>query len=111
MPKKERRMALFSSLSAKAKDKSIFALEGLDLKAPKTKVFSELLSKLPETNKILFVLPGKNLLFEKSNSNIPGVHNILVHYLNPYDVLHVDKVCFLTDAFKKLEEVFLSDSK
>lgn len=111
MPKKERRMALFSSLSVKAKEKDVFALEGINLTEPKTKVFAELLKKLPEAKKMLFVLPGKNLVFEKSSSNVPGVKNILVSYLNPYDVLHAEKICFLTDSFKKLEEVFLSESK
>lgn len=111
MPKKERRMALFSSLSAKKNEKDIFAFEGLDFAKPKTKDFVALLKKFPEAKKVLFVLPEKDRVFEKSCSNIPGVSHILVHYLNPYDVLKAEKICFLTDSFKKLEEVFLSETQ
>lgn len=111
MPRKERRRALFSSLSAKASNKEIFALEGINFSEPKTKDFVKILKKLPEAKKILFVLPASDFVFEKSSANIPGVKHILVNYLNPYDVLHAEKICFLTESLPKLEEVFLSDSK
>jgi large subunit ribosomal protein L4 len=111
MPKKERRAALFSSLSAQAKDKNIFALEGFAEKAPKTKKFAELLSKLPESKNYLFVLAERNEVFEKSAANMPNVKVIFASYLNPYDVLHSHKVCFVADGMKKLEETFLSEQK
>lgn len=108
MPKKERRAALFSSLSARAKDENVIALESFSAKAPKTKDFMALITKLPEAKKYLFVLPEKNEVFEKSCRNIPGVKTILANYLNPYDVLLADKVCFLTAALSKVEETFLN---
>lgn len=111
MPKKERRAALFSSLSAQAKEKNILALEGLDTKEPKTKVFTELLAKLPEAKKYLFVLAEKNEVFEKSVANIPNVQTILASYLNPYDVLHANKICFVADGMKKMETTFTTDKK
>jgi large subunit ribosomal protein L4 len=111
MPKKERRAALFSSLSAQAKDKNVFALEGFAEKAPKTKKFAELLAKLPESKNYLFVLAGRNEIFEKSAANMPNVKVIFASYLNPYDVLHAHKVCFVADGIQKLEETFLSEQK
>lgn len=108
MPKKERRAALFSSLSARAKEKSIFALEKFAEDAPKTKKFVELLRKLPEAKKYLFVLSEKNRVIEKSSANIPNVETVLASYLNPYDILRADKICFLSEALPKLEETFLS---
>jgi large subunit ribosomal protein L4 len=111
MPKKERRAALFSSLSAQAKDKNILALEGFVEKAPKTKKFVELLSKLPESKNYLFVLAARNEVFEKSAANVPNVKVIFASYLNPYDVLHAHKICFVADGMKKLEETFLSVKK
>ncbi len=107
MPKKERRAALFSALSVQAKDKNIFALENFAEKTPKTKKFAELLEKLPEAKKYLFVLPEKNEVFEKSAKNIPNVKVILANYTNPYDLLWADKVCFLKEALAKLENVFI----
>ncbi|MCK5460886.1 50S ribosomal protein L4 [Candidatus Gracilibacteria bacterium] len=107
MPKKERRAALFSSLTLKANEKSIFGFEGYKGKAPKTKDFAELLGKLPETKKYLFVLSEKNEVFEKSCRNIHGVKTILAIYLNPYDVLLADKLYFVGDALSKTEATFL----
>lgn len=111
MPKKERRAALFSSLSVKAKEKSIFALTDLGLKAPKTKDFVALLEKLPKGKKYLFVLPAKDEVAEKSMANVPNVTYIKAQYLNPYDVLHADQVCFLEPSFKTLEDTFLASTK
>lgn len=111
MPKKERRAALFSSLSAKADEKSIFALKEFGIKTPKTKDFIELLGKLPEAKKYLFVLSGKDEVAEKSMKNVPNVTYIKAQYLNPYDVLNADKLCFLEDSLKTVEDTFLSSSK
>ncbi len=107
MPKKERRAALFSSLSARAKDGNIIALEEFKAKTPKTKDFVTLFSKLPKGKKYLFVISQKDEIFQKSCRNIPGIKVILASYINPYDVLLADKVCFVKDAFPKIEETFL----
>lgn len=107
MPKKERRAALFSSLTSKAEDKSVFGFEGCKGTAPKTRDFVSVLGKLPEAKKYLFILPEKNEVFEKSCRNIPGVKTILASYLNPYDVLLADKLYFVGDALAKTETTFL----
>ncbi|MDH3324831.1 MAG: 50S ribosomal protein L4 [Candidatus Peregrinibacteria bacterium] len=107
MPKKERRAALFSSLSDSAKEKKIFALEKFTSKAPSTKDFAKLLEKLPEAKNTLFVLAEKDFVFEKSASNIQKVNVILANYLNPLDVLKAEKICFVGDSLKKTEETFL----
>lgn len=108
MPKKERRAALFSALSVKAKDGDIIAFEGMKLEAPKTKEFMSLLAKLPEGKKYLFVLPERDEIFYKSSRNVPGVKTMLASYLNPYDVLHADKICFVGDALSVVEKNFVA---
>lgn len=108
MPRRERRAALFSSLSTKAKEKNIFSLESFDAQGPKTKVFSELLTKLPKAKKYLFVLPEKNIVLEKSAANIPHVTTLLASYLNPHDVLNAEKICILQSAFDTIEQTFLT---
>jgi large subunit ribosomal protein L4 len=107
MPKKERRAALFSSLSQKAGAKDVLALESFLLETPKTKTFVALLSKLPVAKKYLFVISERNEVFQKSAHNIPNVNVVLANYINPYDVLHADKVCFLKDSLSTLETTFL----
>lgn len=112
MPKKERRLALFSSLSSQAKDKNIFALEDFTEKTPKTKVFAHLLAQLPAGKKYLFVLAERDTVFEKSAANIPNVRTMLASYLNPVDVLKYEKICFVKkDALEALEKTFLTKTK
>lgn len=111
MPKKERRAALFSSLSAQAKDSNIIALDSFAAKVPKTKDFAALLAKLPEAKKYLFVIAERNEVFQKSAANVPNVQVILAPYINPYDVLCAHKICFVADGLKKIEETFLNTEK
>lgn len=111
MPKKERRLALFSSLTVKAGESNIFGLESFVEKIPKTKAFVSLLEKLPKAKKYLFVLDGKDPVFEKSVSNIPNISVISAQYLNPTDILKAEKVCFVANALQAAENIFLSSKK
>lgn len=111
MPKKERRAALFSSLSVQAQGENVFALENLKFEAPKTKDFLVVLDKLPKGKKYLFVFADADENLRKSMNNLPNVKTILASYLNPFDVLHAEKVCFFEDALAKTEDVFLSHKK
>lgn len=108
MPKKERRAALFSSLTLRANDGDAFALESYTSEEPKTKDFVSMLSKLPAAKKYLFVIPSKNRVFQKSASNLPNIEVILAAYLNPFDVLKAEKVCFLQESLEVVEKTFLS---
>jgi len=107
MPKKARRNALFSVLSQRALDNSIFALEEYKSKAPKTKEFVSLMNKLPVKRSLLIVIDEKDAILEKSISNIPNAKVILVNYLNPHDLLKYEKIMFLESAIKKAEELFI----
>lgn len=108
MPKKARRAALFSCLSQKASENHVFALEGYMAKAPKTKDFNALVSKLPAGRSLLLVLDKKDEIIEKSANNLPHVKTILVDYLNPYDLLHFENVMFMEASLKRAEELFLN---
>jgi len=106
MPKKQRRLALFSALSQKAREDKVFGLDNYDVKEIKTKTFTAMLSKLPIEKDVLFVLPSKNEIITKSSRNLPNVKTILTNYLNIADLQKYDKVVFLEESFQKLEEVF-----
>ncbi len=108
MPKKERRAALFSALTVKAKASEIFALELPKMDTPSTKKVVELLTKLPVDKKILFVLAAGTDAFAKSIRNLPQVKTVRANYLNPYELLIADKVCFLDASLPVIESTFLS---
>lgn len=107
MPKKQRRKALFCTLSEKARNEQILALENYPADVKKTKNFAELIQKLPIQRNVLVVMPEHNEGLELSAKNLPSVKTILVNYLNIADLIKYDKVLFLKEAFSKLEELFL----
>ncbi len=108
MPRKMRRKALFGSLSVKAENGKIAILESFDEKIPKTKAFVLFLEKVAPREKVLLVIPQKDMIIEKSVSNIPGVKVILSGYLNIADVMSFGTLIFLESGLKKTEEIFLS---
>ena len=108
LPKKARRLALFSSLSQKATEGSVFVLDSFEVKTPKTKVFMDMVGKLPVERSLLVVLSEKDSNLEKSANNLPNVKTILVNYLNIFDLLKYEKIMFLEPALKKAEELFLN---
>jgi len=106
MPKKQRRQALFSALSAKAASRSILALDKYETDEIKTKTFADMISKLPITRDVLVVISEKNEVVQKASSNLPNVKTILVNYLNIADLQKYRKILFLKDAIAKMDEVF-----
>jgi large subunit ribosomal protein L4 len=108
MPKKQRRLALFSALSQKLREEKVIGLDEYSEKAVKTKKFVEMLKTLPLEKDILVVLPGKDEILAKSCRNLPYVKAINVQYLNIADLQKFDKVVFLEAALKKMEDIFLS---
>ena len=108
MPKKQRRKALFSALSEKARNNEVIGLESYDAKEPKTKDFATMLGKLPVERNALVVIPEKNIVIQKSSNNVANAKTILASYLNIHDLQKYKKVIFLKDSISKLEEVFLA---
>lgn len=105
VPKKVKRLALKSALSAKVAGNEIIVLEGLNLEAPKTKTIVEMLKKF-DTKKTLIVVPESNEVIYKSVRNIEGAHVLPVNNLNVYDILKYEKLIITKDAAQKVEEVY-----
>ncbi len=96
MPKKTKRIALISSLSAKVKDNEIFVLEkDPELKQPKTSEIAKLLVSLKTYgNKVLFLYRDANENTVKSCRNIKNVTIKRSMDFNTYDVLSNSKILF-----------------
>lgn len=109
MPKKQRRQALFSALSLKAKNNEVLALESYETSVPKTKEFSALLRKLPIQKDVLIVLSEKNSIVQKCTRNIPFAKTIIAGYINIQDLQKYEKVLLFKDAVAKLKETFLAN--
>jgi len=105
-PKKARRAALKSALSAKAAAGNIVVLDQLKVDEPKTKVMVNMLKAL-DVQKPLVVTAEWDRNVELSTRNIPGAVVAKSVGLNVYDILNSQKLVMTKDAVTKLEEVLI----
>ena len=105
LPKKVRRLALKSALSAKVLEQNFLVLDALTLDAPKTKDFKAVLAALEINKKALFVTAEVNENVVLSARNISGVTVVTAEGINVLDLLGHDKVVFTKAAVEKVEEV------
>ncbi len=104
MPKKMRRLAVRSALSAKQSDGQLHFVESLSLDAPRTKDMLGILSNLQLTaGKTLILLPEKNEVLSRSAQNLPNVKTLLASYLNVIDLLTYDHVVVPQAALAHIE--------
>jgi large subunit ribosomal protein L4 len=95
MPRKMRRAALRSALSAKAAENEILVVENFSLAEPKTRLMAKALNGLVGDASVLILIPDKNGSFDvvtRSANNLPDVKLLLASYLNIRDLLSHDKV-------------------
>lgn len=104
MPRKQRRIALASALTAKMREGQLVVLDNIDFAAPKTKDMLGLLAKF-EANNALVVFAGDKENVVKSARNIVGVEAVGVTGINTYNVLNHKRLVITKDAVARLEEV------
>ena len=106
VPKKVKRLALKSALSAKVLDKEIIVLDELKFDAPKTKDMVETLANIGAAKKALIVTAEKDENVIKSAANIQGVRTALVETMNVYDIVNYTSFIVTKEAVEKIEEVY-----
>lgn len=87
MPRKMRRLALRSALSAKAAAEQIIVLDALAFGEPKTAHMVQLLKNLEVTGSAVVLVPERNENVEKSANNLQDVKILRANYLNIRDLL------------------------
>ena len=104
MNRKERRIALLSALSDKAKD--MIVLDSLEVKTPKTKDMLNILTnlKVNEASTLIIVKElDENLIL--ASRNISNVLVIEASEINVLDLVAASKVVITKDALNEIEEV------
>lgn len=105
------RKALYTVLSAKARDHEIAVIETLEFHEPKTKHASTLflqltkhegLKKMVHGHGVLVALSGKNHIVRRSMRNLPYVGIEEARNLNAYDVMRYKYVLFPKSAIASL---------
>ncbi len=107
LPKKMRRLALRSVLSAKAGDKELMVLEKLELDDPKTKEMVKILAALGVDNGSALIAtsqPEENVA--KSARNLAGVKTIPARLLNVVDLLSYKMLLMTEAAVRQVEQLW-----
>ena len=106
--RKVKDLAKISALSYKAKENAILVVEDLNLDAPKTRQFMQILGSLKVADKkVMFVQPEYNDNVELSLRNVPSVLGTLLSDINTYDIVN-SEVLILTESAAK---IFADDEK
>ncbi len=98
MPKKMRRGALRSALSAKAAEGGIVLVDRLEMDKPKTREMADVLYRLVGDSSALVLLAQANENVQLSLRNLPDARYLRANYLNVRDLLKYEKVIMPLDA-------------
>jgi large subunit ribosomal protein L4 len=104
LPRKAKRKAIKSALSAKFKKREILILDRMDLKEAKTKKMASILVNLRSGKKPLLVIEEGNEMVRRAARNIEGVKVISPSSLSLYDLLNHNKLILTKEALAKIEE-------
>lgn len=101
MPKKMRRLAIRSALSAKAQADELVVLKGINDIEPKTKVMMTLLEGLPASQRSTLIVIGPEVdqsVAYRAAGNLGNVKVIRAGYVNVHDVLKHERLLLTTEA-------------
>ncbi len=103
--KKEKRLALKSVLTTKARDEKIFVIDDIKVDEIKTKTMVNLFNKL-EVKKALVILKDNDRSVIYSTRNIPDVKTAQTNTINVFDILKYDNIVIDKAALETIEEVY-----
>ncbi len=102
MNKKMRRLALCSALSTKAAGDQVLVIESLDMAAPRTKDFLDVLARLHVDASVLVLLPEASPNLERSARNLPYVKTQRANLLSVRDLLGYDYIMLTRGAVEMI---------
>lgn len=87
IPRRLRALARSSAYNSRAEAGRVAVIEGFDFEAPKTRQLTQLLGKIDQPGKILFLTNGLNRELYLSGRNLPGVRIMPFGLESTYDVV------------------------
>lgn len=106
LPRKMRRLAIRSALSAKLRDDRVTIIQGLHDIEPRTKVMKGILAQLPESRSYLIVVPDKVEAVYRAAGNLQDVLTIQAPVLNVRDVLKYERLVVSPEAIELIERLW-----
>ena len=104
LPKKIKKLALRTALSAKAKDGKLIILDTVTAKDHKTKTMADSLKKLGLANALIVGGAEVDMNFRRATSNISLIDVLPSQGANVYDILRRDTLVLTKDAVNDLTE-------
>lgn len=105
MPKKMRRAALRSALSAKAADEAVIVVDKFEMDEPKTRIMKQSLGYLTDdAGSVLVLLADRDENVEKSIRNLADATYLRANYLNVRDLLKYDLLVVPMDALDVIND-------
>ncbi len=105
MPKKMRRAAVKSALSARLADGAVVVFDEIKMDTISTKAMAALLNSVEAYGKTLIVMDAISEEVRKSSRNIPGVELRIAPAVSVRDILNADKIVMNRAAVEKMQEV------
>ncbi|MBI2471099.1 MAG: 50S ribosomal protein L4 [Planctomycetes bacterium] len=103
IPKKARKLALYTAMSAKVRDNELVVIDDLNFDIPKTKQMVGILKALNiDNSSCLIVISKANETVWKSARNIPSVKIMTSTELNAYEILRPKKVLLTKEALSSI---------
>ena len=109
MPRRMRRAALRSALSAKAENGDIVILDEVTMSAPKTKEMVAFVDKVAPGFSALLLLAEADVNVEKSARNLVEVKTLPAGYLNVRDLLGYEKILMPLASLEKVMSFLVDD--
>lgn len=106
MPKKMRRAAIRSVLSALASDGQLVFVDSLTVNTPKTKEMKQILVALAGESSTLVLIAEGNENVQRSVNNLADAKTLRASYLNIRDLLQYDKVIVPLDALDVIKRIW-----
>lgn len=106
MPKKMRRGAIRSALSALLRDEQLVIIDNIEIAQPRTKEIKQVLNALTGGENALVLFTERSENIQRSVSNLPKARALRANYLNVRDLLHYDKVIMPLDALEVIVSIW-----
>ncbi len=105
MPRKMRRLALKSAISAKLAENQLVVIDKLDVSQPRTREILTILDSLEVYGSALVLLADRDDNVTLATNNIPDVKTLRSNYLNVRDLLGFEYVIMPLDALEIVEGI------
>lgn len=111
LPAAKRKAAVAQALSAKYAEGNIVILDSLEVKEPKTKAFSSILSAINAGRKPLLLANFADANTKLASRNITGLTHMMPQDVNAYVVLNSSKVILTKESLEQLTSTFAKEAK